>query len=255
MTSMAKKKPLTAAQTEEARVLKNLWLSYKDRHSYCTQTWLAEKFGITQGAIYQYLAGVIPLNLEIALKFAKEFGVQVKDFSPSIHEEHLSNRSGGVIDVSPFSGSTEDGKTTTKKQVRPMRVVPIVGRAKGGDMGHFDQEEYPVGYGDGVIYWPTNDANAYSLRIVGDSMSPRIRHGEFVIVEPNSAAEPGDDVIARFLDGRRMCKRLIMSRKDSYEFGSINNSEPSINALAEEVETIHKVVGVITASSVFYKPE
>lgn len=61
----------------------------------------------------------------------------------------------------------------------------MVGTAQLGDDGYFCELQYPVGHGDGRINWPTRDPNAYALRCKGESMKPRIRHGEFVVIEPN----------------------------------------------------------------------
>lgn len=46
------------------------------------------EFGIgTQGAVSQYLNGLIPLNLTAALRFAKGLGVSVSAFSPTLGKE------------------------------------------------------------------------------------------------------------------------------------------------------------------------
>ena len=55
-------------------------------------------------------------------------------------------------------------------------VIPIVGAAKLGDKeNYFVDLEYPAGNGDGGILFSTQDENAYALRCIGDSMTPRIK--------------------------------------------------------------------------------
>jgi hypothetical protein len=43
----------------------------------------------------------------------------------------------------------------------------------------------------GLRRYPSRDPNAYALRVKGDSMRPRIKPGEFVLVEPNTPPQPG----------------------------------------------------------------
>src|SRR5574343_1279526 len=68
------------------------------------------------------------------------------------------------------------------------RQIPVVGNAQLGDNGNWHDLDYPTGHGDGYINYPSKDDQAYALRCIGDSMRPRIKNGEFVIVEPNNEA-------------------------------------------------------------------
>lgn len=52
--------------------------------------------------------------------------------------------------------------------------IPVVGTAQLGSDGYWLETAHPTGSGDGKINLPTADLNAYSLRVVGDSMHPRI---------------------------------------------------------------------------------
>jgi transcriptional regulator with XRE-family HTH domain len=61
---------------------------YKNKHGGLTQAELADDLGFsTQSSVSQYLKGKIPLNLDVAIKFAKRFECPVSDFSPSIQAE------------------------------------------------------------------------------------------------------------------------------------------------------------------------
>lgn len=135
---------------------------------------------------------------------------------------------------------------------KPMHPgVPVVGTAQLGDEGHFVELQYPVGHGDGRIDWPTRDPNAYALRCKGDSMKPRIRHGEYVIVEPNHAVVPGDEVLVKAKDGRVMVKQLAYVRDGMVYLDSVNEQHPRISILQEDIEAFHFVAG-IARSALWY---
>lgn len=122
--------------------------------------------------------------------------------------------------------------------------VPVVGTAKLGDNGHFCELEFPVGHGDGRIDWPSRDPNAYAVRCKGDSMKPRIRHGEYVIVEPNHAVIPGDEVLVKARDGRVMVKQLAYIREGMVYLDSVNEAHGRISLASEEVDALHYVAGI-----------
>lgn len=127
--------------------------------------------------------------------------------------------------------------------LRSRVAVPLVGEVKGGHDGYLEETQYPVGVGEGFIVYPTSDPHAYALRVRGDSMHPRYRHGEFVVVEPSHEAQPGDDVVVRCHDGRKLLKEFGWQRQDEIQLRSINDGfEPMTLSLAE-VASIHLVGG------------
>lgn len=125
--------------------------------------------------------------------------------------------------------------------------VPIVGFAIATPErdGYFTDGEYPVGHGEGFIPWPTRDPNAYALRVKGDSMQPRIRPGELIVIEPNVKAELMDDVLVRTRDGRRMVKQLLNRRAGEITLGSINQAHQQQTISVEEIESIHFVTAIV----------
>lgn len=122
----------------------------------------------------------------------------------------------------------------------PGRYVRIVGFAIANpdEDGFFEEMG---GDGLGYIDYDTSDADAYALRVKGDSMVPRIRHGEYIVVLPNAAYNPEDDVLVKLKNGRKMVKQLIAQRKDEYTFGSVNQDYGHRTISVEEIEAVHKV--------------
>lgn len=126
--------------------------------------------------------------------------------------------------------------------------VPVVGTAQLGDNGHHEEFAYPVGNGDGFVKYPTRDRNAYALRVKGDSMRPRIKPGEFVIVEPNAPAEAGSEVLVKTRDGRVMVKVLNFQRAGIIELASVNEDHRPITLEESEIELMHSVAGIAKAA-------
>lgn len=102
------------------------------------------------------------------------------------------------------------------------RLVPVVGTARLGENGFYEEVSSVPGSGDGLVDAYSSDPNAYALRVKGDSMFPAIRDGWYVVVEPNSAPQPGDYVLVKLKSGQKMVKELLMQRPDSITVSSVN---------------------------------
>lgn len=126
--------------------------------------------------------------------------------------------------------------------------VPVVGGAQLGTEGHWVNLQYPVGYGDGYISWPTKDPDAYALRCSGDSMKPRIKDGEYVVIEPNHNYLPGDEVLVITRDEQVMVKTFLYKRDAEVMVMSINEEHLPIRFAVKEIESIQYVAGIAKQS-------
>ncbi|MFP4895613.1 helix-turn-helix domain-containing protein [Paraburkholderia sp. EG304] len=134
------------------------------------------------------------------------------------------------------------------KALGKRKALAVVGMAQLGDNGFWAEVEYPVGHGDGYIDWPTTDPDAYAIECSGDSMRPRIKHGEFVIIEPNHPFQPGDEVIVKAKDGRVMVKELAYKTSGRYTLLSINEAHGKVVIEEAQIDKIHYVAGIAKPS-------
>lgn len=123
------------------------------------------------------------------------------------------------------------------------KTVPVVGEVKGGDDGFLEELQYPVGHGDGSVEYPTADSSAYALRVRGDSMHPRYRAGEYIVVAPSIEPQTGDDVVVSLKDGRKLLKQLNWLRDGEVQLLSINDTFSPLTIQLTDVETMHLVEG------------
>jgi repressor LexA len=79
------------------------------------------------------------------------------------------------------------------------RLVPIINKVAAGYPAEFDDLDYPVGIADDYVRCPDlHDANAFAVRVVGDSMEPRFTEGDIVVFSPAVEVRNGDDCFIRF---------------------------------------------------------
>ena len=127
-------------------------------------------------------------------------------------------------------------------------TVPVVGKAMLGTDGYFEAMDYPAGSGDGRLLISSTDPNAYGLRVVGTSMAPRIKNGEFVLVEPNHSYVSGDEVLVKTIDGKAMIKEYMYCRDGLFRFDSVNPGNEPIYLPVDQVEKVHYVGGILKSS-------
>lgn len=164
-------------------------------------TALAKATGVQQPTIHRILKGESDDPRTATVKpLADYFGVSV---------EFMRTADAEVFD---HGKPPEPYEVEAAPNLRRFKNVPIVGTVEGGPDGYLEELGHPVGHGDGLIEYPAKDHNTYALRVRGESMRPRIKSGEFIVVEPNTEPNPGDDVVVICHDGRKMVKELLYTR-------------------------------------------
>jgi phage repressor protein C with HTH and peptisase S24 domain len=121
--------------------------------------------------------------------------------------------------------------------------VPVVGTAKMGDDGYYEEISTMPGAGDGRLDIQTKAKRAYALKVRGDSMMPAIRDGWFVLVEPDAQPTAGEYVLIKLKDGRKMVKELLYERVDSIAVISVNGGQHQ-TILREDVDEHHGMQAV-----------
>ena len=226
-------------------------IAYLDETGQLNRKAFADAVGISVQAVGQLIRGeskgLKPYNLMAAAEF---LNISMRDFvSIPMRDQqfkltHRDAHALGVREDTSYYSNAADGRG-----LKPFITVPIVGRGKGGADGYFDEEQYPVGHGNGYIDHPTRDVNAFALRIEGDSMYPAIRHGQHVIVEPNAGYSSGEYVYVALNDGRKLVKQLGFEKSDSINLVSINNDHPPLTILKENVKAIYAITAIIISGA------
>ncbi|MFT3989190.1 S24 family peptidase [Aestuariivirga sp.] len=183
-----------------------------------TQVWtaldvLAERYGFSASGL------------------AKKAGLDPTSFNPS-----KRNRPDGrprwpttesIARVLSATGATMEEFTQLlmgrKGQPPARRHIPLLGLARAGRGGFFDDSGFPAGSGWEEIDVPgITDQNAYALEITGDSMLPVYREGDTIIVSPSASIRKGDRVVVKTADGQVMAKIMQRQTSRTLELASFN---------------------------------
>ena len=161
--------------------------------------------------------------------------------SPGPEEaEDLARAFGGDISASFILCIDEISHPKNK-----LKEIPVVGTTQGGPDHHWEELGYPPGWGDEYAVLESDDPHAYLLRVEGDSMSPRINEGEYVLVTPSIQAQPGDIIVARLISGEVMLKNFKADYGDEIALESHNHGYALRTLRRMEIVFMHLVSGVL----------
>lgn len=180
---------------------------------------ISDRTGISDSKISSYVTGRYKPNAETLAKIANALGV----------------------DAAWLAGEGPDAEPEEFTRVeRGFREIPIVGRvAAGAPIFAIENQVDSLMVRD-------NRTGLFGLRIVGDSMAPRIMDGDLVVVQQQDDAKDGDIIIA-LIDDEATCK-VIKKSAWGISLVPFNSSyAPFVYTEREAEERMH-IVGKVIGS-------
>jgi len=127
-------------------------------------------------------------------------------------------------------------------------IIPVVGYASAGDASapEYTNGDTPAGVGVLGDIDPAQDfgPGAYAIRVRGDSMLPRFRNGNVLIVSPEARWGDGDTCLVRHVDGHVWVKRLS-AHGSTWCLESDNPAYPTIPLRQSELAYVHRVTAAL----------
>lgn len=200
-----------------------------------TQIWLAidglaARHGLTPSGLAR-AAGLDPTTFNRS----KRISADGKPRWPST--ESLSRVLAAVgASIDDFAALINDG------QSRTAQPVPLVGLARAGLEGFFDDVEFVTGPKGLAAARGFSPGRLYAMEISGDSMEPVFRRGSIVMVHSGAAVRAGDRVVVRTHAGEVMAKELGERSPEWVELISVNPHYPPRRVPAQEIDWIARIV-------------
>jgi phage repressor protein C with HTH and peptisase S24 domain len=130
-----------------------------------------------------------------------------------------------------------------KGQPPRRKQIPLLGLARAGKGGFFDDSGFPVGNGWDEIEVPgVTDNTAYALEITGDSMLPVYREGDTIIVSPGATVRKGDRVVVKTTDGQVMAKVMQRQTAKNVELASFNAAHDTKTLDMKDVDWMARII-------------
>lgn len=211
--------------------MKKKWIEYvreKMQETGMKQSELARKVGVTTSGLGHWLNERRTPSIE---EIAKILGVVGMN-------QVMLNSDGSINAVKQINNEQFEYIGVPKDG-----LVPAVGEIEVNKEGTLLLKENKNGY----IRVESNDPDAYCLCVKGTELEPRIKSGEYILLEPNAEVRNGDDVLVYYKDGNLAIRTLDYYQEDSaeYRLSSINQTERAINASKDSISAIHLISGTL----------
>lgn len=227
-----------------------------------SQKSLASAVGMSQGFISELSTNKKTPNLDTLSLICEALGVSLSDFfkpysSPdrqanAIQLERLIHKceklSTPQIDLlykvaSNFDEAIPDSSETS---YAPLHVLGDAAAGVPLNAEAFSDESVlvPVRY--------AVPSEFYCIHAKGNSMYPKIRDGDYVVIKHNSTPDVGDIVLVRshgIADVGYAIKKLQF-KNNKYSFQSINPEHPPLDVLSNDIISLEKVVHIVHSPSV-----
>lgn len=135
------------------------------------------------------------------------------------------------------------------QQVQPMPYfIPMIGFAKAGNQGYFDEDGYPSGAAWDEVRFPEFNpkdvGGIYALEVSGDSMEPLYRNGDRIVVSPTSPIRKGDRVVVKTRKGEVMAKELSRRSAGKVDLRSLNDTFETRSIPLDDISWMARIVWV-----------
>jgi SOS-response transcriptional repressor LexA len=142
----------------------------------------------------------------------------------------------GQCDIQAESDQTQKDK--------PGQWVPVINKVPAGYPAEFDDMGYPVGFADDYVRCPDiHDPNAFAVRVVGDSMTPKFAEGDIVIFSPAADVQTGDDCFIRLANPHETTfKRVFFGEDQQVRLQPRNDMLPPIFIEGDRINGLYRAV-------------
>lgn len=127
---------------------------------------------------------------------------------------------------------------------RPGSLIPVINRVAAGYPVDFDDLQYPAGFADDYVRCPdVEDAHAFAVRVIGDSMQPKFFEGDIVIFSPALEVRNGDDCFVRMAEPHETTfKRVFFESDNKIRLQPRNEKYPPLIIEGTRINGLYRAV-------------
>ncbi|MDB5363480.1 MAG: transcriptional regulator [Rhodospirillales bacterium] len=197
---------------------------------------LANRVGTTAPQINKLEKGERRLTLDWMTRLAEALGIEPKDLLP------LPSRAPPTAsqDRPLLGGEAAPGPPVPARD--PRDLIPVRSAARGGDEQEMFLEDGPIDY----IARPhslLHVRDAYSIYMIGDSMTPRFRPGQLLHINPYKPPQAGTGVVVTKTDNVVLIKEFVR-RSATMLYLKQYYPAAELKYPLNEIRDIHIVVGL-----------
>ncbi|HLY56366.1 MAG TPA: LexA family transcriptional regulator [Stellaceae bacterium] len=201
---------------------------WREREGLSMQA-LAERIGTSAPQINKLEKGERRLTLDWMTRLAAGLGCEPRDLMPE--GEPPRRLPGGEAALGP-----------APHPIDPRDLIPVRSAARGGSEQEMFLTDGPIDY----VRRPPSLAHvrdAYSIYMLGDSMTPRFRQGQLLHVNPYKPPQLGAGVVVTKADDAVLIKEFVRMNGEKLQLRQYNPAGP-VDLPLEAIRSVHTIVGL-----------
>jgi len=200
---------------------------------------LATLVGTTAPQINKLEKGERRLTLDWMTRLATALGIEPKDLLPPATAKPRPS----VPTIGSGMPAASDGAPGPTPPPRdPRDLIPVRSAARGGNEQEMFLEDGAIDYIPRP-YVLAGVLDAYSVYMIGDSMTPRFRPGQLLHVNPYKPARPGTGVVVNKTNDTVLIKEFVRRSEDRLYLRQYNPAA-ELDYPLREIRDMHVVVGL-----------
>ena len=98
--------------------------------------------------------------------------------------------------------------------------------------------------GDGTPF-PTDDPDAYAIRVMTQRFQPVMASGQCILVSPRAEVKPGRAVVITLADGRRTLRTYLSHERGVWNFTSVTDGNLYLDLEDAKVSRVERVMAYL----------
>lgn len=158
--------------------------------------------------------------------------------------KNLMNKKGQADQLDELLAENDLDAEKVESSLSAGRFVPVINKVAAGYPSDFNDLDYPVGVADDYVRCPDlHDANAFAVRVIGDSMEPKFTEGDIVVFSPGTEVHNGDDCFVRFSQPHETTfKRVFFEQDNKVRLQPRNEKYSPMIVEGERINGIYRAV-------------
>jgi SOS-response transcriptional repressor LexA len=205
-------------------------------------TRFAEKYGYSRSQIYQFLSKTYNNGRSMGERAAREMERRV-GWAEGWLDRPLTSLVEMLNQAEAENAGSENGTTDAIKE-HP--GIPVYGNVSTDHQGMIvDTAPFRNVYTDTWLPIQFKGKDLFAVRLIGTALNPRIKSGEYLIVDRHSPPRHGDDVLIKLVSGERYILQFLYVRNNEMVFGPLNNPTPSLSVAEKLVFSAYRILMIL----------
>lgn len=218
----------------------------RKRRGYETGKAFANAIGEPQSRVSEWEKDTYTPKLDTLLQIAKFLGVSVDELLEGVDASYESIRRVFGRRVVPIDGIEGEELSDDVATGYKPDDIPVIAEGDASPQPNllWNEEGLSSDVEDRISRpYDVRDPRAYGVKVRGDSMVPRYKPGDVVLVSPDTPIEDGDEVYVALLSGERLLKTARRAAA-GWILESENRAYPARFVKKSEIGTMHPILWI-----------